>query len=112
MTTARPTVYRTPLGRFSYRHVGLRRYWGYLTVSSAQGLGLIVARAEKAILDLAYLTPGGAEMDFLSELRLQNTGQIDPETLHRFAERFGTPKMMRACRNITRIIRRGEGVEL
>ena len=68
-------------------------------------------KAEKALLDLVYLTPGGDGADFLTELRLQNTEQIDPDTLGGFAERFATPnKMMQACRNITRIIRQDQEV--
>ena len=110
VTTGRPGVYQTPLGRFSYRHVNSRRYWGYQTLTSPGGLPLVVARAEKALLDLVYLTPGGAGVDFLVELRLQNTEQIDPDMLGRFAERIATPKTMQACRNIMRIIRERQGV--
>ena len=110
VTVGRPGMYQTPLGRFSYRHVSAKRYWGYQRLTSTGGLPLVVARAEKALLDLVYLTPGGDAADFLTELRLQNTEQIDTDTLGGFAERFATPKMMKACRNITRIIRQDQGV--
>jgi len=49
-----------------------------------------------------YLTPGGAEINFLAELRLQNTDQINTDILGGFTERMGAPKMMKARRNIMR----------
>ena len=113
MTTARPGVYQTPLGRFSYRHVSAKRYyWGYQRLTSVSGLPLVVARPEKALLDLVYLTSGGAGMDFLAELRLQNVERIDLALLDSFAQRLARPKMTRACRTITRIIRQGQGESL
>ena len=112
VTTGRPGVFETPLGRFSYRHVAPARYWGYETTDSADGLPLIVAGAEKALLDLVYLTPGGAERDFLAELRLQNTERIDIDTLGEWATRFGRPKMRQARESIERMIAQDQGVEL
>lgn len=112
VTTGRPGVFETPLGRFSYRHIAPAKYWGYETIDSPDSLPLIVARGEKALLDLVYLTPGGAEMSFLTELRLQNTERIDIDTLRGFAGRFGGPKMTLVCENIERIMAADEGEEL
>jgi hypothetical protein len=40
----------------------------------------------------------------LSELRLQNTEQLDIELLKKQSEKFGTPKMLNAVKGISRII--------
>jgi len=112
VTIGRPGVIDTALGRFSYRHMAAKHYWGYETVSSSDSLPVIVAKPEKALLDLVYLTPGGAEMSSLEELRLQNTEAINIGTLGEFARGFGRPKMLRALRNIERIIARDRGAEL
>ena len=112
VTTGRPGVFDTPLGRFSYRHLARSKYWACETIDSADSGPMIVAKPEKALLDLVYLTPGGAEMSFLTELRLQNTERIDIDTLGESAKRFGSPKMQQACENIERIIAQDKGVEL
>ena len=112
VTASRPSMLQTPLGRFSYRHISVGRYWGCETVSSPEGLPLRIAFPAKALLDLVHLTPGGAEMDFLRGLRLQNTERINLDRLREFASRLGGPKMELACANIERIVSEDEGVEL
>ena len=112
VTTGRPGVFETPLGRFSYRHLAPGKYWACETIDSGDCGPLIVARGEKALLDLVYLTTGGAEMSFLTELRLQNTERIDIDTLGELAGRFDSPKMQQARENIERIIAQDKGVEL
>ena len=112
VTASRPSVLQTPLGRFSYRHISVGRYWGCETVSSPEGLPLRIAFPEKALFDLVHLTAGGAKMNFLHGLRLQNTEQINLGRLGDFTSKLGGPKMELARVNIERIIAEDKGVKL
>lgn len=112
ITTGRPQTIQTPLGRFEFRHVSKKYFWGYHQVELKFGQTAFIAHAEKALLDLLYLTPGGDEIEFIEELRLQNFEQINRAVLHEFAGRFQSPKLSRALDNIERILDRGEGIEL
>lgn len=112
ITTTRPQSIETPLGRYEFRHVGKKYFWGYQQIELKSGLNAFVAYPEKALLDLIYLTPGGDEIEFVEGLRLQNFEQIDRKRLSQFAERFKSAKINRALENIVEILDQGEGVEL
>jgi len=112
VTTGRPQSIETPLGRFEFRHVSKKYFWGYQQIELKSGLKAFVAHPEKALLDLVYLTPSGDEMDFIEELRLQNFEQIDRTRLRQFKERFKSSKINRALINIEDILDQGEGIEL
>jgi predicted transcriptional regulator of viral defense system len=109
VTTARPQTYQTPLGRFEFRHVARRLFWGYVEVELLQGQRAFVARPEKALLDLVYLTAGGDRKEFLDELRLQNLDKLSIEALESFADRSGSPKLRRAAAVIRGIINESRG---
>ncbi len=112
VTTGRPQVLQTPLGRFEYRHVNKDFFWGYQKVELPVKQETFVAIAEKALLDLVYLTPGGDKKEFLDELRLQNLDKLSKDILRQYAERSDSPKLRRAAMNIERIIDEDEGIEL
>ncbi|MCH8121381.1 MAG: type IV toxin-antitoxin system AbiEi family antitoxin domain-containing protein [Planctomycetes bacterium] len=112
ITTGRPQTIETPLGRFEFRHVSKKYFWGYQQVELKFGQTAFIAYPEKALLDLIYLTPGGDEIEFIEELRLQNFEQIDRTVLREFVERFQSPKLNRALDNIEKILDQGEGIEL
>lgn len=112
ITTARPQVIETPFGRFEYRHVNKNFFWGYQKVELSENQQTFVAIAEKALLDLVYLTSSGDQKEFLRELRLQNLEKLSKDTLLQYAEKADSPKLRRAVINIQEIINEGEGVEL
>ena len=112
VTTGRPQLIETPMGRFDFRHINKNFFWGYQQVELTAGQTAFIARPEKALLDLVCLTPGGDKEEFIEELRIQNIEQIDKAALREFAEKAQRPKLKRALHNIKRIINRGEGVEL
>ena len=112
ITTGRPQTIETSLGRFEFRHVSKKYFWGYQQVELKFGQTAFIAYPEKALLDLIYLTPGGDEIEFIEELRLQNFEQIDKTVLREFVERFQSPKLNRALDNIERILDQSEGIEL
>jgi predicted transcriptional regulator of viral defense system len=112
VTTGRPQIIETPLGRFEYRHVNKNFFWGYQKVKLPERQQAYVAISEKALLDLVYLTPGGDQKGFLKELRLQNFNKLSKDALRQYAEKSDSPKLKRAVINIEAIIDEGEGVEL
>jgi predicted transcriptional regulator of viral defense system len=112
ITTARPQVIETPLGRFEYRHVRKNLFCGYRMLELSGKQQAFVATAEKALLDLVYLTPGGDRAEFFKELRLQNLDKLSKETLRQYTQKLDSPKLRRAVNNIETIINEGEGVEL
>ncbi len=100
VTTARAGEFETPLGRFGYRHVMPALFWGYVTVTIG-GAEVLVARPEKALLDLIYLRPGSDKPAFLEELRL-DTGRLDQSVLDDMARRSRKPKLMRVSEHVAR----------
>ena len=112
ITTGRPQTIETPLGRFEFRHVSKKYFFGYRQVELKAGQSAFVGLPEKALLDLIYLTPGGGDIEFIRELRLGNFEQIRREVLCEFAGRFQSPKLNRAVDNIMTILDEGEGEEL
>ncbi len=112
VTTGRPQTIETPVGRFDFRHINKKLFWGFDKTTLTQNQEAFIASGEKALLDLVYLTPGGDTLEFIEELRLQNFERLDKNVLRRFANKAGYPKILRACAHIEKIIDQGEGVEL
>lgn len=103
VTRARPALFRTPLGDFDYRHVSQGHFWGYQNTEVAPGVSALVARPEKALLDLVYLRPHGDDPAFLRGLRLERLELLDMAKLEAMARRTGKPKLVRAARRIAEI---------
>lgn len=106
ITSARPALYRTPLGDFDYRHISQDLFWGYLATEVAPGVSALVARPEKALLDLTYLRPRGDDPAFLEELRLERLEMLDTTELQAMALRSSKPKLRRAARRVADIAAR------
>lgn len=94
---ARPGRRETPLGAFDFRHLRAGLFFGFQPTEVAPGQAALVAFPEKALLDLAVLTPGGDEAGFLEGLRLQNLERLDQARLAQFAAQAGSPKLRRAA---------------
>ena len=105
VTTGPPSTFDTALGRFDFRHVSRELFWGYAEelVGGDRKRTALVARPEKALLDLVYLRPGGDAEPFLRQLRLDRLGSLDMAALERDALRTGKPKLLRAARAIARM---------
>lgn len=103
VTTGRPLSIDSPVGRIGYRHVKRDVFFGYgQEVSGKQEA--YIASAEKALLDLFYLTPGSDDAAYIAELRLQASGQLDTDKMMRMAERFGAPKLLRAVEHLDQLL--------
>jgi len=101
----RPEKIETPLGVFEFRHLKRDLLFGY-ELQDLGGQSAFIATPEKALLDLIYLQPGGEKEAYLTELRLQNLDQLNPERLRVYTERFKMLKMRTAVERIIDMIER------
>jgi len=108
-----PRVRETLLGTYSFRHLASSLLWGGQRLEVAPGQFARVATAEKALLDLAHLTPGADEPGFLRELRLEPSA-LDRQLLGELARRSGKPKLIRVADAASTILaeKTGEWVAL
>jgi hypothetical protein len=104
VTTGRSEQLETALGIYAYRRINPDYFFGFEQQEVAPGQGAFVAVAEKALLDLVYLTPGGDTHSYLSELRLQHTEAIDGKALEKMADRMGKPKLKSAVKTIHQLL--------
>jgi len=100
VTSGRAGRWDTPLGSFAYQHMQHGLLHGYRLVEVGGGQYAFLAAPEKALLDLIYLQPGGDDLAYLQELRLQNLAQLDLAELARLAEQSGSPKQRRAAARV------------
>ena len=104
VTARRPGVWHTPVGSMIYRHVQPEYIFGYEQLEVAAGQAAFVAQPEKALLDLAYLRPGGDEPSYLESLRLQNLERIYVNRVAALATRMGKPKLWRVADVVSELI--------
>jgi len=98
VTTGRPGEWENELGRFFYRHLHPRYFFGM------EYRYAYMAYPEKALLDLIYLRRSGDSPDFIQSLRLQHLEQLDLDRLQQFATRFNKPKLHRAAAIIRQLV--------
>ena len=101
-TGGRPSRHGTPVGRFSFRRLKPKLRFGYRQVALGGGQQAFVAEPEKALLDHVYLQPGGDDLAYLRELRL-NFDAVDLDGLDAFARQSGAPKLLRTAERIGRL---------
>lgn len=99
VTTKRPGKVLTPVGAFDYRHIKNDLFWGYKALTFDKQLAFI-AHPEKALLDFFYLKGLRVNSGYLSEMRLQNLGDINFERLFEFAKRFKSPGVSKVAKLI------------
>ncbi len=97
VTTGRPGEVNSKLGVFIYRHLKKDLFWGYQEQEIIRGTNVFIARPEKALLDLIYLTSNSDNYAYIGELRLQNSDKINIDLLMHYSKSFKKPKMERAA---------------
>jgi predicted transcriptional regulator of viral defense system len=102
--TGRPRNITTPFGVFEFRHISKKYFWGYQTNELSSGEEFLIARPEKALLDLVYFVPEAQKPEYILELRLQNLEQVDGKMLKEYAERFSKPKITAAAKRIREMV--------
>ena len=104
VSTGRSEQLETALGTFIYRRIKVDYLFGFGQQEVAPNQLAFVAVAEKALLDLVYLTPGADTDSYLRELRLQHIETIDGEMMEELADRMGKPKLRSAARLIRQLL--------
>ena len=95
VTTRTPRRFDNPFGAFRYTAIKRSFFFGYRTVSIA-GAEVVLATAEKALLDLFHLSSGEWDRPRMIEMRFQQTGMVDRRRLQACAQRMGKPRILRA----------------
>ena len=101
VTTGRPMQW----GGFHFQHIASYLFFGYQSTDLPQDQRAFIATPEKAILDLAHLTPDADSLEYLRQLRLQNLEQLNLDRLNEFAQRAAKPKWQRVAAQITSLAR-------
>ncbi|MBU4269015.1 MAG: hypothetical protein KJ808_09255 [Acidobacteria bacterium] len=94
ISTGRPETVSNPLGDYIFKHVKKVLFFGFQTIEMVKGQPVFIARPEKALLDLVYLTAKTDFLNYLQELRLQNTNILKEDILWELANRSGCPKLL------------------
>ena len=95
VTTRTPRKFENAFGAFRYTAIKRSFFFGYRTVSIA-GAEVVIATAEKALLDLFHLSAGEWNRPRMLEMRFQGNEGIDGPRLHDYAQRLGKPRILRA----------------
>jgi predicted transcriptional regulator of viral defense system len=103
ITTGRPEEVETPIGRFQFRHVAPQLFFGFTEIEISRNQQVLLATAQKALIDLLYLTAHSDDVDYLRELRLERPEHFDLAKLHRAAERSGSSKVERCVDRLTKL---------
>lgn len=104
VTTGRPEKIDTKLGTFIFKHFKKELLWGFKEQEIIKGTDIFIATPEKALLDLAYITPDSDSEPYIEELRLQSTEKIDTGLLIDYSKRFRKPKIERAAYLLKKMI--------
>jgi predicted transcriptional regulator of viral defense system len=103
VTTGRPEECDTRMGRFLFRHVSPKRFFGFEELAVSPGQQALMARPAKALVDLLYLTPHSDNPHYLRELRLNEPEGFDREEIGAVVERLGSSKVERAVGHIIQL---------
>lgn len=112
ISTKKTITMTSEIGTFIYQHVKPAAFRGFTAVRDDQGLASFIAEPEKAVVDFVYLNlerfkPGDRAI-FAESYRFQNTEDLKPEKLKRYAGLFNSKKLMRVIDGLAAIIAAGE----
>ena len=100
ITTGRPEEVETPLGRFQFRHVAPRLFYGFNEIEISRNQWVLLATPQKAIVDLLYLTPNSDDVEYLRELRLERPEHFEHDNLFEAAARSASSKVERSVERL------------
>lgn len=102
VTTRSPSRFENDLGIFDYRNVKKEAFFGYRP-TKIESKKVFLATPEKALLDYWHHHSRDWSKTRMEEMRFQNSEIIDPDKLKDFAERFRSPRLIKAVNVWNRI---------
>lgn len=100
VTTGRPGVMDTVLGRYEYRHIKNELFCDYSFADIGMAQKAFIAKPEKALFDIIYLTPKSDFLSYLRELRLNFSEQFHLDRFLSLIDKSGSAKLKRAGKHI------------
>jgi predicted transcriptional regulator of viral defense system len=97
-TTRSPRTFQNEFGRFKYRHIKKDFFFGYEAVE-VDSQRAQVAMPEKALLDFWHSEPGEWTEERMGSMRFQGFDGVSLKRLEEFAERWDSPRLIRAVIN-------------
>ena len=95
VTSRVPRSFDNSFGSFRYQSVKAAAFFGYRS-SDIDGAEVVIAEPEKAVLDLWHLEKGVWGKDRMDEMRFQNVEVINADKLRLHAERYQSPRLVKA----------------
>lgn len=102
VTSRVPRRFENPFGVFDYRNIKQDCFFGF-AAAGVSDQKFLVAEPEKAMLDHWHLTEGEWTPERLDEMRYQHVAQVEPERLRLYAQRFRSPRLVRAVEHWLRL---------
>ena len=104
VTTRKTKTFENNEGLFLYRHLKKSAYFGFRQTRDEAGFPYFLAEPEKALLDYLYLNlrdVGNDVCGYLrAALRLQNRALLKKRKLAKYAERYGSKKLLNIVEQI------------
>ena len=112
VTTRQTATWDTVLGQFRYFSTKTDRFFGYSMVTMGDGeqQTVLIAKPERALIDICYFYSGEWTSDRWRELRLQNREKIECERLLQFAHKMKSRKVERSIQNLLKVIENKDSI--
>ncbi len=96
ITSRVPRSFENAFGLFKYQNIKREAFFGYRSVDIDQKQ-IVIAEPEKALLDFWHLKKGKWSKERMVEMRFQEAGLVDRAKLNEYAERCGSPRLLKAA---------------
>jgi predicted transcriptional regulator of viral defense system len=107
LTPRAPRRFTNVFGTFQYFHIKQKYFFGFSATQMDQQ-SVWLAEPEKALLDLWYLQPGEWSLERMRGMRFQQFELVHKEKLKRYANKFNSPRLLRAVQNWLALANEGE----
>jgi hypothetical protein len=110
VTTKKTAKFTNPFGTFVYQHLKTILFFGFKEIEDENGLPVLIAEPEKAVLDFIYLNlqdfKNKDEDVFGLSCRFQNLDMLKKRKLINFAKKYENEEMLDVVENLLSFIKR------
>lgn len=104
ITSKKTTEFVNSYGTFVYRNLKIELFFGYSNLQDENGMQILMAEKEKALLDFLYLNLSSINPDnpdFLEEsYRFENWDELNKPKLLNYSEKFQSKKLIRLIQTL------------